>query len=86
MLSNVLIGEILSWLLEQEICKLLNSCLWVAMVIYLGIYLNSKVSANIQKIFRIILPSGLLYKSKSVVQFLKVLINGNITIIVIRNT
>ena len=43
LLFNVLIGINLSWLLDQEICKILNSCLWIARLNYIKFYLNSKV-------------------------------------------
>ena len=59
-LSNVLIGITLSWLLDQEIYKMLKSYLWIAILCYLDYYLNSKASNNIQKI-GIILLSGKLY-------------------------
>ena len=56
-LSNVLIGITLSWLLDQEIYKILNYFFWLV----IQIYLNSRALNNGKKIIRVILLSGMLY-------------------------
>ena len=57
LLLNVLIGITLSWLLDQEIYKILNYFFWFV----IQIYLNSRALNNGKKIGRIILLSGQLY-------------------------